>query len=98
MRLRVIVGCPFLLISLLDRDRFGDGLGLGFFVKSEFALDHVLNRKDVFATKLPTLKIGTTAMRLCGVGFDRIVHTAARALRWNKPSLAIIGALKFRSC
>ena len=41
-----------MFIGLLDRDGLRHGLGLGSFVESEFAVNHKLDREDVFTLYL----------------------------------------------
>jgi len=65
--LRSVVGSPFLLVGLLDRDRLSESLSLRFFVESKFALGHDLNRVKMLAPELPGCEIGTGAMRLSRV-------------------------------
>jgi len=97
MCMRLILSSSFLPVGLLDRNRFGDSFGLGLFVKSEFALDHVLDRVNMLTGALSRLKIRATAIRLRRIGLDGVIVIATLAgLGRDKPSLAIFSALEFR--
>ena len=94
--LRSIVGRPFLLVGLLDRNCLSESLSLGLLVESKFALGHNLNRIKVLASELSRGEVWTGAMRLSGVGLDDIGVVTTFGLRRDKPSVAIVAALKFR--
>ena len=85
----------FLLIGLLDRNRFGKGVGLRVFVECELALDHIFDCEQMFAAKLAQLKVRTTALRFCRVRLDCVVRSAMACLRGNKPSIPTLLQLRF---
>lgn len=79
---RASLECKFLRDSNTLRN---DGLA----VAGLFALDRVLNGKDMFAAKLPRFKVWTSAMRLLRVRIDRVLLGAS--LRRDYPSIALAG-------
>ena len=93
-RLRLVVGSPFLSVGLLDRDRLSESFGLGLFVESKLALNHVFDCIQMFAATLTSFKVRTTAMRLRSVWLDCVVRSA-RALRGNVPSIPALLQLRF---
>ena len=92
-----IVGSPFLFVGLLDRNRLGEGFGLGLFVVSEFALGHNLNRVNVFAPKLSGCEIRTSAMRMREIGLDGVVRSALACLGRDKPSVAVVAGVVYQA-
>ena len=70
MRLRSVVGRPFLLIGLFDGDCFREGLSLA--IVGVLALSDDLHGINMLASELPCREVRTGAMRVGRIGLDRV--------------------------